>query len=95
MDMTRKDNQSPQKQMQHSEQLQKYMLQQFVSEDLAEEGKEFTEEHNDIVKLAVIESGDMELLEYSLIKQPKNLEEYQSNKEINQCVAFLSQGMYT
>lgn len=47
------------------------------------------------MKLAVIESGDMELFEYSLIKQPSNIEEYQSNNEINKCVAFLSQGMYT
>lgn len=37
----------------------------------------------------------MELFEYSLIKQPKNIDEYHSNKEINRCVAFLSQGLYT
>ena len=71
------------------------MLERYVQEELAEDGKDFTDEHNDIVKLAIIESGDMELFEYSLIKQPSNLVEYQSNKEINRCVAFLSQGLYT
>lgn len=46
IDMTREENKSPQRQMKNSQEMQKYMLERYVREELADEGKEFTEEHN-------------------------------------------------
>lgn len=55
--------------MKNSEEMQKYMLEKYVQEEMAlTGGKKLSEQQNEIVKLAVIESGDLELFEYSLIK---------------------------
>jgi hypothetical protein len=51
---------------------------------------------NEILKLAVIDSGNIELFEYSLLVNPKNVDELQKyalNKEINQQMAYLSRGL--
>jgi hypothetical protein len=57
---------------------------------------QISDEMNEILKLAVIESGNIELFEYSLLVNPKNIEElpkYGLNKEINQLMAYLSRGL--
>ena len=48
------------------------------------------------MKLAVIESGNIELFEYSLLQNADNvyeLQRYAINKEINSLMSFLSKGL--
>lgn len=54
------------------------------------------EEMNEILKLAVIETGNIELFEYSLLQNADNvyeLQRYAINKEINNLMSFLSKGL--